>query len=89
MTYAMSAFHPLRTLAKRAFLWSGMTDTPVAPFYAPPRSEAALIAVVGLAGYLLVAPILGEGRGTVAGGFVVCFGLAVRICWPLRKQLWF
>ena len=66
-----------------------MTDAPVPPFYAPPRWEGALIAVVGIAGYLLLAHILGEGRGTVAGGLVVCFGVAVRICWPLRKQLWF
>jgi hypothetical protein len=66
-----------------------VTDAPAPPFYAPPRWEGALIAVVGIVGYLLLAHFLGEGRGTVAGGFVTSFGVAVRIGWPLRKQLWF
>jgi len=66
-----------------------MTGEPISPFYAPPRWEGALIAAVGLIGYLLIAHFLGEGRGTVAGGFVTSFAGALRICWPLRRLIWF
>jgi hypothetical protein len=66
-----------------------MTDQPVPPFYAPPRWESALIGIAALGGYLLLAYWLGEGRGTVAGGFLAAFLVALRICWPLRKQIWF
>jgi hypothetical protein len=66
-----------------------MTGAPASPFYAPPRWEGAQIGVGGLIGYLLLAYFLGEGRGTVAGGFVTSFAVALRICWPLRKQIWF
>jgi hypothetical protein len=60
------------------------------PFAAPPsRLEGGLIGTVGFIAYLLLAYALGEGRGTVAGGFLIAFALALRICWPLRKQLWF
>jgi hypothetical protein len=31
---------------------------------------------------------LGDGLGTIAGAFVCSFALAVRISWPLRKQVW-
>jgi hypothetical protein len=48
-----------------------------------------LIAAIGVVGYLLLAHLLGEGRGTVAGGFITAFAVAARIGWPLRKQLWF
>ena len=48
-----------------------------------------MIAVVGIAGYELLAYLLGDGRGTIAGGFLTAFAVALRICWPLRKQLWF
>jgi hypothetical protein len=66
-----------------------MKPTPASPFYAPARWEGALIATGAFIGYLLLAHLFGEGRGTAAGGFLTSFAIALRICWPLRRQMWF
>ena len=83
------SFRPIADIRQTCILRLEMPNVPVPPFYAPPRWEGALIAVIGIAGYVLLAQLFGEGRGTVAGGFVVSFGVAVRIGWPLRKKVWF
>jgi len=85
----MSAFHPFRTLAKRAILPIEMAGAPASPFYAPSRWEGVVIGLVALVAYFTFAHILGEGRGTIVGAFVCSLALAVRISWPLRRQVWF
>jgi len=80
---------PLRTLAKRAFLYGDVIERPPPPFYLPARWEAVSLGVGAFLGYLLFAYVLGEGRGTIAGVFFGCIGLVVRITWPLRGKAWF
>lgn len=66
-----------------------VTKAPAAPFYLPRSWEAVSIGAASFLGYLALAYLLGEGRGTIAGAFLCAFGLAVRIGLPLRGKVWF
>jgi len=83
-------FRPIADISQTCIFCAEMTREAAPPFAAPPsRLEGVLIGIVGFVAYLVLAYALGEGRGTVAGGFLIAFAVALRICWPLRKQLWF
>ena len=84
----LSVCDPLRTLAKDACCRLNMSNTSAPPFYAPPRWEGAVIAIGAFLVFVLLTRLFGGGRASIAGAFVDCFGLAVRICWPLRQKVW-
>jgi hypothetical protein len=48
-----------------------------------------LIGAGAFVGFLLLTYLFDGGIGTVGGAFLGSFAIVVRICWPLRKQLWF
>jgi hypothetical protein len=66
-----------------------MKSGPAAPFYAPSRRDGAVAAVLGVVVYIASLYLSEKGKGTAAGGFVAILALSIRICWPLRKIVWF
>lgn len=66
-----------------------ITDVPPPPFYSPRRWEGAAAALAALAVFLIFAYFGQPGRGSVAGAFLGSVVVSMRICWPIRNEIWY
>jgi hypothetical protein len=66
-----------------------MSPPPRSPFHSFSRWEGAMVGAVALVAYFLFVYLGDEGRGTIAAAGVGTLAGSVRICWPLRRELWF
>jgi hypothetical protein len=62
---------------------------PIAPFYIPRKWENVAAGLSGGAAYALFLFLGDPGRGTVAGAFFGALVACIRICWPLRREVWY